>query len=655
MGSTNGRPGSAANNGAALPASRDDHGPFAPSALPGLQSPSLGTPASNNDVALLIDWENLKWSLANNYRVTPNISSLVEAARDCGRLVVARAYADWTMPRLVPDAPNLYRAGIEPVYVPGRHPVGSGSLKNSADVRLAVDAVELCVRLPHVGAYLLVTGDGDLIHALNFLRLNGRRGVVVGVGDTMNALLSAAADSVLLYERDIEPLAAPPSSPTGATPMTPGAPPIETVIGWVVEILRQSASGAPYPLTDLGQHLRRVHNFDARQWYGLRLKDLLVRGQEAAQIHLSTIGGVDHVSLPGALQPVPDALPDPSDEHAAGARVPAWASATAIGLDALSEDDARALLRALRELEQRSTYLVFKYVVDNLTRNSVLPQLARDQIDSLVQDLIHQGLLLRHPAIGVNPQGEQFTYSQLVLNTRNATVQDLLELSPTEATRADGDPACAELLAILKAHGAVSGLGHRFIAAAEAQAELERRVKPENLGYTGAAAVVRAAESAGLVRTLRQDDGTILIIAPDPSAPPLAAADEVQRRSIWYVLGDAGLQRVLRTIGEAEDQEGHGKGLTLMALVGRLQGLVGVGVVGTTGTTGDGGARPGRVSMRDQSTMGRANSLVTRHLPDAGLMSKVVTTESDQTAGLHRVERFPLNRAHPLVVRALAR
>ena len=157
-----------------------------------------GTFAGQGDVALLIDWENLKYSLQHQCSAAPNISSLVNAAREYGRLVVARAYADWAQPLLRVDAPNLYRAGIEPIYVPGRF-VDGQPIKNSADVRLGVDSVDLCVSLHHVSTYVLVTGDGDLIHSLNFLRLRGRQVVIVGVTGTIKPLLETAADIVMIY------------------------------------------------------------------------------------------------------------------------------------------------------------------------------------------------------------------------------------------------------------------------------------------------------------------------------------------------------------------------------------------------------------------------------------------------------------------------
>ena len=81
------------------------------------------------DVALFIDWENFKISLAAGSR-NPNLSSLKEEVSNQGRVVVAKAYADWVTraPELrgasqfINDPPSLYAAGIEPVFVPTRIP-----------------------------------------------------------------------------------------------------------------------------------------------------------------------------------------------------------------------------------------------------------------------------------------------------------------------------------------------------------------------------------------------------------------------------------------------------------------------------------------------------------------------------------------------------
>ena len=89
------------------------------------------------DVALFIDWENFKISLAGGNRV-PNVSALKEEVSNHGRVVVAKAYADWVTrsPELngasqfVNDPPALYASGIEPVYVPTRLQLGNSNNSN---------------------------------------------------------------------------------------------------------------------------------------------------------------------------------------------------------------------------------------------------------------------------------------------------------------------------------------------------------------------------------------------------------------------------------------------------------------------------------------------------------------------------------------------
>src|SRR5579864_8933859 len=95
---------------------------------------------ARRDAALLIDWDNLKAGTKSLGR-QPNISSLLDAVRHRGRIVIARAYADWQQKVHTFDPPNLYAAGIEPVYVPVRVQ-GRRILKNSADVKRAVDCID---------------------------------------------------------------------------------------------------------------------------------------------------------------------------------------------------------------------------------------------------------------------------------------------------------------------------------------------------------------------------------------------------------------------------------------------------------------------------------------------------------------------------------
>src|SRR5919205_2072278 len=131
------------------------------------------------DAALFIDWDNLKVGL-KSLGGQPNVSSLLDAVSRRGRVVTARAYADWQQRTNAFDPPNLYSAGIEPVYVPVRSQ-GGRILKNSADVKLAVDCIDFLNTAPHLKTFFLVSGDSDLVHLVNFLRARGKRVVVIAV------------------------------------------------------------------------------------------------------------------------------------------------------------------------------------------------------------------------------------------------------------------------------------------------------------------------------------------------------------------------------------------------------------------------------------------------------------------------------------------
>ena len=151
-----------------------------------------GPPHRDDDVALFIDWENFKISLAVGHRM-PNVSALKEEAANHGRVVIAKAYADWVAraPELrgasqfINDPPALYAAGIEPVYVPTQLPGGTASspeshrrvrVKNSVDVKMTADCIESSHAYPNIGTYILVSGDSDFIHVINTLRGHGQTG-----------------------------------------------------------------------------------------------------------------------------------------------------------------------------------------------------------------------------------------------------------------------------------------------------------------------------------------------------------------------------------------------------------------------------------------------------------------------------------------------
>ncbi|MFN0095176.1 MAG: NYN domain-containing protein [Dehalococcoidia bacterium] len=165
-----------------------------------------GSVPEQGDVALLVDWENLKFSLRERNR-RPNVTALRQAAERFGRIVYARAYADWQDPVHSGDPASLYLAGLEPVYVlTKRYSDDSGqiTIKNSVDVKLAADCIEASHQFPNISTYIMVTGDHGFIHVVNTLRPRGKSVVIIGVSWTTAAQLTEQADVVLYYDIDVE-------------------------------------------------------------------------------------------------------------------------------------------------------------------------------------------------------------------------------------------------------------------------------------------------------------------------------------------------------------------------------------------------------------------------------------------------------------------
>jgi len=380
-------------------------------------------------VALLIDYENLQIGLKRLFNVTtPQMSLIIQEAQEHGRLVLARAYAPWTSPDLAIDAENLYRQGIEPIYVPSR--------KNSADVRLAVDAVETAVRAPNIVTFVIVTGDGDLIHPLNFLRQHGRKVVVIGVDAAMSRMLSAAADAVLLYERDLDPSvrerrtqrSQSPKSTTSASQAEPpaknhdvlgplhGNPPAEEAFRMVREVLERRSDREPVLFQELGHWLGQDYGLKPRAWYGVPFSVFMEAAREAGQVELTTSGGNSYASLPGSgqapiLDEIEDDSPDDDREDDPGLDV---------RLESLRPEEQRDLFEELRRFQgtRRGGYLTFRTILSHLLKESVLPRLSEGQIRRLLNDLANRNppILIRSQRRSKNASGS-YTFSAFTLTT----------------------------------------------------------------------------------------------------------------------------------------------------------------------------------------------------------------------------------------------
>ena len=294
-------------------------------------------PQTNGDVALFIDWENFKISLAAGHR-TPNVSALKEEVANYGRVVVAKAYADWVSrapelrgaSQMTVDPPALYAAGIEPVYVPTRLPLSgapsdsnrTSRVKNSVDVKMTADCIECAHSYANIGTFVLVSGDSDFIHVVNTLRTMGKQVIIIGVSWSTSRRLADQVDGLILYDTAVDPVTAPEpmSVNNGRTPAraasiaSPGRQQLTEVIKTIEDIVRTEREAGRTPLlTSLKQRLmRRMPGFDEKKLGFSGFKKLMMRVVQEGNIKLVTVGLVDWIIM--ADEPDPqEANPDTSE------------------------------------------------------------------------------------------------------------------------------------------------------------------------------------------------------------------------------------------------------------------------------------------------------------------------------------------------------
>jgi uncharacterized protein (TIGR00288 family) len=156
------------------------------------------------DVAVFIDFENVYVSVRDKLDESPNFESIMDRCNDLGRVIIARAYADWyRFPRITSA---LYANGIEPIYVPtyyyDKEQGRTGrAIKNSVDMNLCIDAMKTLFQNNNVRRFVLATGDRDFIPLVNSIRQQGKEVIVIGIGGAASTHLAQSADEFIFYEQ----------------------------------------------------------------------------------------------------------------------------------------------------------------------------------------------------------------------------------------------------------------------------------------------------------------------------------------------------------------------------------------------------------------------------------------------------------------------
>jgi uncharacterized protein (TIGR00288 family) len=125
-------------------------------------------------LAVFIDFENLALGFKGKKDKRFDIQKILERLVEKGKIIVKKAYADWTEYSDYKRA--LHEAAIELIDIPRR----SVSGKNSADIRLCVDAIDLCYSKEHIDTFAIVSGDSDFSPLVSKLKENGKG--VIGLG-----------------------------------------------------------------------------------------------------------------------------------------------------------------------------------------------------------------------------------------------------------------------------------------------------------------------------------------------------------------------------------------------------------------------------------------------------------------------------------------
>src|SRR5579875_1397419 len=158
---------------------------------------SISKAERERSLAVFIDLENLAIGFQNQRKIKFDIQKVLERLVEKGKLIVKKAYADWSRYPLY-TAP-FHEAAIELIEIPKRSQTG----KNSADIRLVVDAMDLAWSKAHVDTFVIVSGDSDFSPLVSKLKENGKHVIGLGMKGSTSDLLRDNCDEFIYYE-DLE-------------------------------------------------------------------------------------------------------------------------------------------------------------------------------------------------------------------------------------------------------------------------------------------------------------------------------------------------------------------------------------------------------------------------------------------------------------------
>jgi len=160
----------------------------------GIAEAEMAAQPEITNMALFCDFENVALGVRDAKYAQFDIKKVLERLLLKGSIVVKKAYCDWD--RYKEFKATMHEAAFELIEIP--HVRQSG--KNSADIRMVVDALDLCYTKAHVDTFVIISGDSDFSPLVSKLRENNKYVIGIGVKDSTSDLLSANCDEFIFYD-----------------------------------------------------------------------------------------------------------------------------------------------------------------------------------------------------------------------------------------------------------------------------------------------------------------------------------------------------------------------------------------------------------------------------------------------------------------------
>jgi uncharacterized LabA/DUF88 family protein len=233
-------------------------------------------------IAVFVDYENLALGARDAKMGRFRMDLVLKRLLEKGRIVYKRAYCDWG--RYREDVTEFHRHGVELIDIPQ----GKVSGKNSADIRMVVDALDLCYAKGHIDMFALLSGDSDFSPVVHKLKENDKRVIGCGVKSSTSNLLIASCDEFIYYDDLVRvaeqqrPEARRKGKPTEKKDKR------EEAVDRVIEIVRSLETDYdPLWGSMVKQTIRRVYPGFSEQYYGFQtFSDLLEAAEDTGLLSL---------------------------------------------------------------------------------------------------------------------------------------------------------------------------------------------------------------------------------------------------------------------------------------------------------------------------------------------------------------------------------